>query len=101
MTDAYHLLGRALNGRLARLGQVAAEGGRTEPWASATFTGARHRFAIDILGPRAAAADIAGLLAESDYALPGHLVADLAVTARANRTDGARIEIEALTLVAA
>lgn len=47
------------------------------PWASATFTGARHRLVLAVSG--GAAADWADALPEAELAVPGHLVADLEV----------------------
>lgn len=60
-------------------------GGRTEPWASVTFTGARH-----ILTCRAGP-DLSDI-ADRDFALPGHIVAD--IVAR----PGDELVIEALTI---
>ena len=62
----------------AELGAGAALGGSTlRPWASASFVGARHRFdctaeamVLDALRVR---------LATTEWRLPGHIVADVAV----------------------
>lgn len=59
---------------------------RAEPWASATFTGARHEIEV------CAGADLAGIK-EAEFDLRGHIVADIAWC----RTDG-RASIEALTI---
>jgi hypothetical protein len=71
-------------------------------WASVTFCGARHRLRVRLEGSGAvgAAADFLGDLGERDYALPGHLLADIALLAE-ERGDGgsyAALEIEALTI---
>ncbi|MAW98144.1 MAG: hypothetical protein CMN72_00555 [Sphingomonas sp.] len=58
-----------------------------ESWASVTFTGARHRIELSLSDGEATRVWLAGL-AEREFALPGHLVADLEVakvSARANR----------------
>ena len=73
-------------------------------WASATFTGARHSFSLAISGTGAgdAVAKLEREIGEAEFELPGHLVADILVTAR--RTDWhvsppvIRIEVEALTV---
>lgn len=59
--------------------------GRTEPWASATFTGMRHVLRCEPL-------DLAGL-DDADFTLPGHVVADIA----AAEENGLSV-IEALTI---
>lgn len=53
----------------------------SEAWASATFTGARHRLEVRIEGERAvsAAAAIAARLAEAELLVPGAIVADVAL----------------------
>ena len=67
-------------------------------WASMTFDGTRH--VVDLAVP----ADRAGLfvegIEEADFDLRGHLVADLAIVARAPMETGVvHLRIEALTLV--
>lgn len=49
------------------------------PWASVTFTGARHVFGIE-LQPAAAAAAWLAALPEADLPMRGHLVAEIVVT---------------------
>lgn len=71
-------------------------------WASVTFTGARHhlRAALEGAGAVGAAADFLALLPELEFAIPGHIVADIALVAE-ERTDGgghAVLELEALTI---
>ncbi len=81
--DPHRALIRALAARYPGLIVLAS---RTEPWASATFTGARH--VLDCAdGP-----DLTGLI-DAEFDLPGQLVADIAFNAR----DG-RLLIEALTV---
>lgn len=86
----------------------------SEPWASLTFSGTRHRLAIRLEGPielvAAGQARLTQLMDEPDIHVPGHFLADLAleVTSGAERTafancdpDGhARlaIQLEALTI---
>ena len=64
--------------------------------ASATFEGMRHRVTISCTGTSAAARAerLAAALPEMEFALPCHLVADVAVTSAV----GATISFEALIL---
>lgn len=71
---------------------------RDRPWASATFSGARHWFTLDV--PADLAGDIVCALPEAEFALPGQLVADLAVTARQPMGPMVRLSVEALTVQA-
>lgn len=53
------------------------------PWASITFSGARHEMMIDFSGPDAVAAGerFIAALPDHEFAIPGQLVADAAVSA--------------------
>lgn len=72
------------------------------PWASITFTGARHRVQIELEGAGAvgAAADLIGVIGELEISLSGRIVADVALIAEARRDDGryACLDVEALTI---
>lgn len=83
------LLARALPPELA-LGES-----RPRPWASANFVGARHLFACTAADGAAAPPRRAlqNRLSRMDWALPGHIVADIAVEA-----DDAGLRIEVLTV---
>lgn len=75
---------------------------RSTDWQSLTFTGERHRIALRIPGPGAEA--VADLLVEgledAEFAIPGHIVADIAVDGGlAEHSDGSlSLAIEALTV---
>jgi hypothetical protein len=88
---------RALTNALLKIATPAEiPESRERPWASVTFTGARHWVSLSV-GPARADA-VAAMLPDHEFDLPGHLVADIAVTG--TRVDGDRtvIEIEALTV---
>ncbi|MFZ5747213.1 MAG: hypothetical protein ACOY45_06090 [Pseudomonadota bacterium] len=96
--DAATLLERALVRMAARAGcpidLVRADWDR---WASATFTGARHHLTVrgkDTAVLRGWTAS----LPEAEFALRGHLVADLAVTESRVDDGYRRIGIEVLTV---
>lgn len=71
-------------------------------WASVTFTGARHRLLVLLDGEGAvgAAAEFLRDLPELDFAIAGHIVADLLLIAEERRDGGAyaALELEALTI---
>lgn len=81
--DPHRALIRAL---VARYPGLLVLSGRSEPWASVTYTGARHILTC------AAGPALAGI-EDEEFTLFGHLVADIAV----ERT-GDRVVIEALTI---
>ena len=71
------------------------------PWASITFSGARHLFTFRLIGPAGwdAACAFATHLDDMDFSLRGALVADMAVQALTRTPDGgADIQLEALTV---
>ena len=89
---------RALRGCSAAA--LVVETAESAPWASATFIGATHRLTIAVDGPAAAArADtLVEMLPTLEFALHGHLVADINAR-RCDGEDGAvRMRIEALTV---
>lgn len=60
---------------------VLAESERS--WASATFSGTRHRFTLGFVGTDAVACAerLVAALPDHEFAIPGHLVADATVIA--------------------
>jgi hypothetical protein len=81
--DPHRALIRAL---LARYPGLMVLAGTSESWASATFTGERHTLTC------AAGPDLDGI-EEEEFALPGHVVVDIAA-----RRTGARVIVDALTI---
>ena len=103
MQDATCGLLRAIRASLAV--PMTLEEVRSRAWASVTFVGARHELSLKLDGDGAAAAAdqfVAGLEA-AEFALRGHIVADIHLEAQQRGTgpDGApfvRLRIEALTV---
>jgi len=64
-------------------------------WASITFAGARHRVELAFEGPEAVAAGelFIAFLPEHEFAIPGQLVADAAVTAVHHQLDPPRMQV--------
>ena len=83
--DPHRALIRVLTGRYPGLLVLAS---RTEPWASVTFTGARHMLTCT------AEPDLTGI-EEEEFVLPGHILADIGV-----ERSGEHRTIEALTIEA-
>ena len=75
---------------------------RSTDWQSLTFVGERHEFRLRVPGPEAGeiAARLLGGLGEAEFAIPGHLVADIGVVGEPQRAaDGSlTISLEALTV---
>ena len=70
---------------------------RSTPWASATFAGVLARVVLSL--PSAAADRLAGVVADHEFAIPRHLVADIVIAAREEEAGGwATLSIEALVL---
>ena len=67
------------------------------PWASVTFSGARHWITLHVPSDRAGV--LAAELPEANFSLPGQLVADLAITATQDLEADTQLDIEALTVV--
>jgi hypothetical protein len=94
-------LERALRGNLAGFAGSVEVGMTSRPWASVTFSGAVHRIVLRLSGPGARAAADAFLagLGERDFALGGHILADIAAGDRVeDREDRVRLRLEALTV---
>jgi hypothetical protein len=93
-------LRRALGATLVAC--AAIERHESRSWASVTFSGERHRLVLVLTGVGAAAeADrfLAGL-AEREFALEGHILADIALVADERDGRAVRLTLEALTLEA-
>jgi len=75
---------------------------RSTDWRSLTFAGERHRIDLRIPGPGAApiVEQLTRDLGEAEFAVPGHIVADIGVEgAMIEHADGAiSLTIEALTV---
>lgn len=100
--DAHGGLGRALSA-LFRPAHAELCRSSQRSWASVTFSGARHRFALRVSGERAGEAVERAIYALSaeDFVLEGHVVADIALVERQVRAhDLIEVELEALTVEA-
>jgi hypothetical protein len=88
---------------LAKLRPARLHSAKETPWASITFSGARHHYVFDLDGSEAGprGTDFAAMGLCEEFSLRGHVVADLSVTANAPQKEGARITVEALTVEAA
>lgn len=107
LTDATTALLRALRRRFGEAAEAHFEEVVSREWASATFTGARHKLVIRIDGAEAGT-DSEAFLSDLDVAevtMRGHILADIALLWDERRElDGGlvqvRIALEALTVEA-
>lgn len=92
---------------IANIGKIGGPDARIEveelvsrPWASITFSGARHMLWLRIDGPGAAAAADRFLdgLGEREFPMRGHLLADIVAASDERTADAVRLRIEALTV---
>ena len=67
------------------------------PWASVTFTGARHRLTLVTAPCPSLDSWLAGL-SETEFRLRGHLVADLTVAGASSAAESIEVTLEALTV---
>jgi len=76
-------------------GQAAILGHEEKSWASITFAGTRHRVELAFEGEDAIAAGelFIAFLPEHEFAIPGQLVADAAVTAVDHRLEPPRMQV--------
>jgi hypothetical protein len=94
---------RALRGWFAGFaGALSVEEPASRRWASVTFSGERHRLRLRLGGAGAGAAADAFLdgLDEREFALRGHILADIALVGDEREEDGVRLTLEALTVEA-
>jgi hypothetical protein len=100
-TDAATALLRALRGAFGAFGgTLVVEELRSRRWASITFTGARHELRFRLEGPDAGAEATRFLatMEAAEFALRGHVLADIALVFETREEGCAVIAIEALTV---
>lgn len=71
-------------------------GSRQTPWASATFSGARHHYVLRV--PRDGGNNDFESLNNAEFDLPGHILADIVLGERVEQADADSFVIEALTV---
>ena len=71
-------------------------------WQSLTFVGERHQFLFRIAGPNSdeAVRNLVAGLEDAEFSIPGHIVADIAVTSQSevNQDGSVSVGLEALTI---
>lgn len=106
-SDLIRAVKRRLQDCTVRCTRREVESFQSSAWASATFEGQRHAFTLRIDGDAesvdSAALRLCGVLLESEIALPGQLLADLAIigedTVTVGGTQARRLHFEALTVL--
>ena len=75
---------------------------RSVDWQSLTFVGERHEMELRLSGPNAAAVAVRTMdgLAEAEFVIPGHIVADIGLRHPAEQADDGSVtlRLEALTI---
>jgi hypothetical protein len=95
--------GRLLTALLDRTGPDSdVEDSRITAWASATFIGARHTVILMLNGEEKAARAqvLRTALPEAEFAIPGHIVADLSVDGVEDESGAVRLTLSILTIEA-
>ena len=103
LTDAASAFLQAVRANVsdvARFASFALEEIRSRRWTSVTFQGGRHELAFSLEGEGAeeAAGRFLSRLDARNFALRGHLVADVSLVAQERRPGFARIRLDALTV---
>ncbi len=100
MTDAATALLRAVRVHFVHFAGFELEELHSRGWASVTFRGARHELAFRLEGEGAeeASARFLGGLQARDFALSGHLLADVSLVKEERRPGCVSIRLEALTV---
>lgn len=94
--DAHEQLGERIERYFGIASYPARISSESRTWASATFTGERHRFIYQLSeSTRSTIIDrLSTGMSEAEFDLPGHLVADIRISAR----DWRELTVEALTV---
>jgi hypothetical protein len=97
--DSGTLLIRAIRSHAATAGiSLQVDSIACRPWASATFTGTRHRLTI-VADPVPGLRSWIDELPEAEFAMRGHIVADLAIDQVETIADKAHVTLAILTLI--
>jgi len=98
--DATTAFLRAIRLNLLNFQGFALEEIRSRRWTSATFAGARHElsFRLEGEGAEAAAKSFLARLRAAEFALRGHVLADIALVSEKYDPGRVTIRIEALTV---
>lgn len=85
--------------RIAGADAVALDS-NLRPWCSATFVGARHEILLGLGGPDAGrrGSALADSLPETEFRIPGHVIADLAVDSLVEDGNRARLALSVLSI---
>lgn len=100
MTDPVNAIARQIRRRCGSLAIAEIRDRRSKPWSSLLFDGARHRIGFSLSGHHVAEAidAIEADIADDDFVIAGHIVAELQLVAVDRGDDSALLTIEALTI---
>lgn len=102
MSDPVKAITGRIRRRCAALATIAVGAGSSAPWQSLLFDGGRHRIALSIRGERVSEAieAIRDQIGTDDFAIPGHLIAEIRMTDVDHSSDETLVTIDALTIKA-
>lgn len=96
------LLRALLNRAMVSRDRILLTEWRSTDWQSLLLTGERHQIRLRVPGPEACevAARLTDGIEDAEFSIPGQILADIAITSRAQaRSDGSvEIAMEALTI---
>lgn len=102
MSDPVKAIARRVARRCLPFATAALSNGSSRPWRSLLFDGARHHITFSISGARLdeAIEAVRDEVDTADFAIAGHLVAELRVAGVIRTGDEALITLDALTIEA-
>lgn len=102
MTDPVKAIARRIGRRCAPLAVTEVHDRRSAPWRSLLFDGACHRIGLSLQGERneEALGALEEEIGDADFAIAGHLVAELRVVEVARNGGDLLVTIDALTIEA-
>jgi len=100
MSDPVKGIANRIKRRCEALAPIMLRHERSDPWQSVLFDGGRHRIELSLRGTRVAEAleALQAEIAMGDFAIPGHLVAEIHVAAVNCDKDEALVTLDALTI---
>lgn len=100
MSDPVEAIARRLRQCCEAHALLRLERSHSRAWQSLLFDGSRHDIRVALSGSAIdlALAELRTTLAEPDFAIPGHIVADLRLMTVDHAGDDASVSLEALTI---
>lgn len=100
MSDPVKAITRHIRQRCGGLADLSLERADSDPWQSLLFDGGRHHIALRLEGDyiEEAICALRDEVSAPDFAIPGHLVAEISVAAIERSPGQALVKLDALTI---